>query len=95
MLSHGHMYKTALTELEEHFGNEEAVVRAYLRTIFEHPKVTEDNFTLLRSFYNTLHVAVSTVNNLNYMNDLAATDNLRRVVNKLPETLKQRWGEKK
>jgi len=95
MLNHGHMYKTALTELEEHFGNEEAVARAYLRTIFDHPRVTDDNFLALRSFYNTLHVAVSTLNNLNYSNDLAATDNLRRAVGKLPESLKQQWGERK
>ena len=49
----------------------------------------------LRSFYNTLHVAVSTLKSLSYEYDLAATDNLRRAVQKLPETMETRWGEKR
>ena len=61
MLTHGHLYREALKELEEEFGNEESVAGAYLKTIFDHPKVSEDNFTQLRSFYNTLHVTVSTL----------------------------------
>ena len=90
MLTHGHLYREALKELEEQFGSEESVAGAYLKTIFDHPEVCEDNFTRLRSFYNTLHVAVSTLKSLSYVHDLAATDNLRRAVQKLPETLKTR-----
>ena len=95
MLTHGHLYREALKELEEQFGSEESVAGAYLKTVFDHPEVCEDNFAQLRSFYNTLHVAVSTLKSLNYEHDLAATDNLRRAVQKLPETLKTRWGEKR
>ena len=95
MLTHGHLYREALKELEEQFGNEESVAGAYLKTIFDHPIVCEDNFAQLRSFYNTLHVAVSTLKSLGYEHDLAATDNLRRAVQKLPETIKTRWGEKR
>ena len=95
MLTHGHLYKEALKDLEEQFGNEELVEGAYLRTMFDHPEVCEDNFTQLRSFYNTLHLAVSTLNSLGYEHDLAATDNIRRAIQKLPEALKTRWGEKK
>ena len=94
MLTHGHLYKEALKELEEPFGNEELVAGAYLRTIFDHPEVCEDNFTQLRSFYDIRNVAVSTLNSLGYEHDLAATDNLRLANRKLPEALKTRWGEK-
>ena len=45
MLTHGHLYREALKELEEQFGNEEAVAGASLKTIFDHPEVPEDNFT--------------------------------------------------
>ena len=84
MLTHGHLYREALKELEEQFGNEESVAGAYLKTVLDHPKVSEDNFIQLRSFYNTLHVTVSTLKSLSYEHDLAATDNLRRAVQKLP-----------
>ena len=88
MLTHGHLYREALKELEEQFGNEESVAGAYLKTVFDHPKVSEDKFTQLRSFYSTLK-------SLSYEHDFAATDNLRRAVQKLPGTLKTRWGEKR
>ena len=95
MFTHGHLYREALKELEEQFGNEEAVAGAYLKTIFDHPEVSEGNFAQLRSFYNILHIAVSTLKSLSYEHDLAATDNLRRAVQKLAETVKTRWGEKR
>ena len=95
MLTHGHLYREALKELEEEFGNEESVAGAYLKTMFDHPKVIEDNFTQLRSFYNTLHVIVSTLKMQSYEHDLVATDNLKRAVQNLPDALKTRWGEKR
>lgn len=60
MHTHGHLHKEALRELEEQFGNEELVAGAYLKTNFDHTEISENNFTQLRSFYNTLHVCVST-----------------------------------
>ena len=95
MLNHGNLYRNALLELEEQFGNEEAVAEAYLQTIFNHPQVTEDDFTQLQSLYNTLHIAVETLKGLGYRSDLEATDNVRRAVHKLPNSLKVRWGETK
>lgn len=50
MLTHGQLYREALKWLEEQFGNEESVTGSYLKTIFDHPIVYEDNFTQLRSF---------------------------------------------
>lgn len=95
MLNHGHLYRAALTELEEQFGNEETVAAAYLKTIYDHRAVPEDSFGLLRSYSNTVRVAVSTPKSLDYKHDLAATNNVRRAVSKLPETLKGKWGEEK
>ena len=42
-----------------------------------------------------LHVAVSTLKSLSYKHSFVAVDNLRRAVQKLPETVKTRWGEKR
>lgn len=37
------VYQNAILELKEQFGNEEAIARAYMHTIFDHPKVPEDD----------------------------------------------------
>ncbi|KAK3747981.1 hypothetical protein QZH41_019783, partial [Actinostola sp. cb2023] len=95
MLNHGHLYKAALTELEAQFGSEEIVARAFMKTVFDHPKVPEGDLTQLRSFYNTLHVAVVTLNSLGYVHDLSSTVTTQRVLQKLLNLLKERWGEKK
>ena len=95
MLNHGNLYRYALLELEEQFGNKVTIAEAYLQTIFNHHQVTEDDFTQLQSLYNTLHIAVETLKGLGYKSDLEATDNVRRAMHKLPNSLKVHWGEKK
>ena len=45
MLNHGHLYKAALTELEEQFGNEELVAGAFMKTVFDHSVVVEGDST--------------------------------------------------
>ena len=95
MPNHGHLYRNALTELEEQFGNKEVIAGAYLQTIFDHSKVDKDDLLQLQSLYNTIHIAVETLKGLRFTSDLEATDNVRRAVQKLPNSLKARWGEAK
>ena len=95
MLNHGHLYKAALTELEEQFGNEELVAGAFMKTVLDHPIVAEGDVTQLRSFYNTLHNAVATMKSLGYSHDLASSTNTRAALQKLPDPLKEKWGERK
>ena len=47
MLNHGHLYKAALTELEEQFGNEELVARGFMNTVLDHLIVAEGEVTQL------------------------------------------------
>ena len=42
MLTHGHLYREALKELEERFGSDESVAGAHLKTFFDHSEVCED-----------------------------------------------------
>ena len=95
MLNHGHLYKAALTELEEQFGNEELVAGAFMKAVFDHPVVVEGDIAQLRSFYNTLHNAVATMKSLGYSHDLMSSTNTRVVLQKLPDPLKETWGERK
>ena len=95
MLNYGHLCQAALAELQEQFGNEELVAGAFLKTIFDHPTVAEGDIVQLRSFYDTLHIAVVTMKSLGYSHDLASSTNTRAVLQKLPDSLQEKWGEKK
>lgn len=89
MLNHGHLYKAALTELEEQFRNEELVPGALMGTVLDHPIVVEGDTIQLRSLYNTLHNAVTTMKSLGYSHDLASSTNTRAALQKLPDSLKE------
>ena len=96
MLNRGHIWKAALKELEEQlFGNEKLVAGTFMKTVLDHPIVAEGGVTQLRSFYNTLHNAVATMKSLGYSFDLASSTNTRGALQKLPDPLKERWGEGK
>ena len=77
MLNRGHLYKAALTELEEQFGNEELVAGTFMKTVLDHPIVAEGDITQLHSFYNTLHNKVATMKSLGYFHDLASSTDTR------------------
>ena len=85
MLNHGHLYKAALTKLEEQFGNEELVAGAFMKTVLDDLIVAERDVTQLRSFYNLLHNAVAMMKSLGYSYDLASSTNTHAVLQKLPE----------
>ena len=89
------LYKAALTELEEQFGNEELVAGAVMKTVLDHPIVAEGDVTRPRSFSNTLHNAVATIKSLGYSHDLASSTNTRAALQKLPDPFKEKWGERK
>ena len=54
----------------------------FLSTVFDHPAVPEDDVNALKP------------TSLNFHHDLKATDNMRRAIAKLPQTLRYKWGEK-
>ena len=94
ILNHDHLYKAALTELEEQFGNEELVAGVFIKTVLDHPIVADGDVTQPRSFYNTLHNAVATMRSLGYSHDLASSSNTHAALQKLPDPLKEKWGER-
>ena len=83
MPNNGHLYKAALTELEEPFGNEELVAGAFVKTVLDHPIVAEGDTTQLSSFYNTLHNAVATMRSFGYSHDLVSLTTV--ISGQLPE----------
>ena len=94
MLNHGHLYKAAQTELEEQFGNGELVARGFMKTVLDHLIVAKGEVTQLPSFYNELHNVVAVMKNLD-THDLVSLTNLCAALEKLPDLLKENWGERK
>ena len=66
-----------------------------MKTVLYHPIVAEGDVTQLRSFYNTLHNAVTTMKSLGYSHDLASSTNTHAALQKFPDLLKEKWGERK
>ena len=66
-----------------------------MKTVLDHPIVVEVDIAQLRSFYNTLHNAVATMKSLGYSHDLMSSTNTRAVLQKSPNPLKEKWGERK
>ena len=57
--------------------------------------VVEGDKAELRSFYNNLQNAVATMKSLGYSHNLMSETNTCAVLQKLPDPLKEKWGEKK
>ena len=88
----GKMYHQALAALYERFGQEGDVSQAYLNSMFTTPAPSVDDLASMERFSSAVNNAVMTLRTLGYRNDLGASENLRRVVSKLPAELLFQWG---
>ena len=92
MLYEGALYPVALETLMERFGKEQDIVDANLFAVFCTPPMKELDPTALEKFHAVVHCAVKVLENMGFNGDLNSTENLRRVVFKLPNELKREWG---
>ena len=88
----GRMYHQALARLYERFGREGDVSQAYLSDMFSTPAPSISNLASMERFSSAISNTVMTLRTLGYHHDLAASENLRRVVSKLPAELTYQWG---
>ena len=79
--------------LYQRFGREENVSQAYLDSMFSSPAPSIGDLTSFERFSSTVSNTVMTLRALGYHGDLMASDNLRRVVAKLPAELTFLWGK--
>ena len=92
MLYDGMLYHEALKTLQERFGREEDITRAHLQSIFAVVPPTLTDLPAMERFYAVVHNTVMVLRNLGYVGDLLSSENLRRVVAKLPSELSRVWG---
>ena len=93
MLFNGELYEEALNTLQERFGREEDIIQAHLRKIFTSTPPALTDLAEMEQFYSIVHNTVTVLRNLGYSNDLSSSENLRRVVEKLPSELAREWGK--
>ena len=92
MLFDGALYPTALETLMERFGREDEIVSARLGAVFNTSPMKGLEPTSLETFHAVLHSAVTVLNSMGFSGDLNSTENLRRVIQKLPIELRREWG---
>ena len=94
LLCDGALYGEALAELERQFGNPSHVVRANLHAVLcLEPVGSEDDLAALSALSSALHCTVKVLQTMHYDADLAATQNVRQVISKLPRGIAWRWRE--
>ena len=94
MLFDGDLYPVALQTLMDRFGREGDIVNANFSAVFGIPPMKEIDLSALERLYAAVHCAVTVLENMGFDGDLNSTENLRRVVLKLPNELKRDWGRK-
>ena len=93
LMCSGDLYRVALKELEEEFGNPSAVVKANMDRLLKTPAPKEGHLDSLYQLSTDLHAAVNVLRSQGYTADLAASTNVTSVAAKLPPSLVWRWGE--
>ena len=86
--SQGTMYATALKTLKEQFGQSSVIARACINKFVDKRKLaSNDRQELSFDVVNCL----ATLKQINHLADINATDNLRRIVKRLPDRLIDAW----
>lgn len=89
----GRNYVQALKELKFAFGHKVTVARAYLNAVTSGNIVPSGDPAALRSFYIAVRDCVTTLEQINYIGELASSDVLLRAARRIPNDKRARWNE--
>ena len=92
MLFDAQLYPVALQTLMDRFGREEDVVSSNLSAVFNVPPMKDIDPPALQNLYSAVHCAVTVLKSMGFDGDLNSTENLRRILLRLPNELKREWG---
>ena len=84
-------YPAALKQLEERYGNPEIIVDAFIKKALNWPDIKANNAKALDEYAIFLFECLNAVNSLGAMTILDYSENMKRLVNKLPYHLHDRW----
>ncbi|KAJ0005631.1 hypothetical protein NQD34_015525 [Periophthalmus magnuspinnatus] len=86
-----HGYNEAKKLLEEHFGNAYKISVAYINKALNWPTIKSDDGESLHTFGLYLTGCCNAMIDVEYMEELDNTANMRAIVAKLPYKLRERW----
>ena len=89
--SQGTMYATALKILKEQFGQSSVIARAYINKLVDKRKLASNDRQSLQELSFDVVNCLATLKQINHLADINATDNLRRIVKRLPDRLIDAW----
>ena len=89
--SQGTMYATALKCVKEQFGQPSAIARAYITRLVDKRKIQANDRQSLQELSFDVVNCVATLKQINHLADVNATDNLRKIIKRLPDHLIDKW----
>ena len=89
--SQGTMYATALKSIKEHFGQPSAIARAYITKLVDKQKIQSNDRQSLQELSFDIVNCVATLKQINHLADVNATENLRKIIMRLPNHLIDKW----
>ncbi|XP_064637049.1 uncharacterized protein LOC135493569 [Lineus longissimus] len=85
----GMMYHTALKMLKEQFGSKSIIARGCIDRLVKGPKVLDRK--AIRDFSLDIVNCLATLNRINYLADVHASESLRQIVRRLPDHMIHKW----
>ena len=89
--SRGIMYATALKTLKGQFGQPSAIARVYISKLVDKRKLQTNDRQALQELYFDVVNCVATLKQINHLADVNATDNLRKIIKRLPDHMIDKW----
>ena len=77
--------------LYENFGKKNTIARAYIKTLLDGPDIKYDDSNALISLSQKLEECSTTLEHLHYFSDLNCSENIAKIVRRLPASLQTRW----
>ena len=87
------MYATALKTIKEQFGQLGNTARACITKLIDKPKIQNSDRQLLQELSFDVVNCVATLKQIDRLADVNATDNLRKIIMRLPDHLIQKWKD--
>lgn len=84
-------YRKAKALLQEHFGNEHKIARAYMDKALAWPSIKPDDTKSLQAYTLFLQGCCNAMEDVNYMKELDMPSNMLIIIKKLPYRLRDKW----